>query len=220
MSNNTINTNNSPCFMTSDNTIYILGDFNLTNMGAIIGRLGTYIYNTMPTKPVYTAQGQIESPYSINHSEEQPVIDIFIDSCGGDTIILQDLTALLNIAKLRGAIIRTTVLSCAYSSGSMLAIQGTPGFRIMANHAKHLIHFGSMRFGGSSEAQVKKEEKNARRYKENGQKLYSTYTQLSQKTIQKLCSNEGDFLIAEQCLENGLCDWIIGEQGKLIGRTR
>ena len=218
--NDTINTNNSSCFMTNDNTIYVLGDFTLANMGAILGRLGTYIYNRMPTAPIYTLDTKIESPYSINNSDNRPVIDIFIDSPGGETRLLQDLTTLLNIAKLRGAIIRTTVLSCAFSCGSMLAIQGTPGFRIMAEHARHLVHFGSMRFGGSSETQLKSEEKNARSYKDFSQSLYSSYTKMPEKMIKKLCSAEGDFLDTSQCLEHSLCDWIIGEHGQLKGRTK
>ena len=218
-SNDMINDSRSTCYMMGDSAFYILDEFSLKNMGEIIGQLGNLI-KKLPTAPVYdSAKIQITSPYDTSHINN-PIIDIFIDSNGGATRILQDITTLLNIAKSRGAIIRTTVLSSAYSCGSLLAIQGTPGFRIMAAHAKHLVHFGSMRFGGASETQIQKEEKNAKHQKQFSKDLYSTYTKMPPKTIQKLCSGEGDFLGAEQCLENGLCDWIIGEHGKLIGRTR
>lgn len=214
-----INASRSPCYMIGDRTLHIYGDFNQTNMTELIGRLSYNIHNTIPVAPVYDISTKIDSPYNIDNSQH-PIIDIFIDSNGGDTRMLQNLTTLLNIAKMRGAIVRTTVLSRAYSCGSMLAIQGTPGFRIMPEYGTHMIHFGSSSVSGSSETELEKRLKNSKLLKAYNQKLYSTYTKMTEQEIEQLCSTEGDYLDAKRCKRLGLCDWIVDLNSKLIIDTK
>ena len=211
-----INPNNSLNYTSNDNCIYILGDFERKSMGDLIGNISTMI-RQLPTEPMYKAHEQIVCPYD-EFAVNNPIIDIFIDSNGGDTNMLNDISTLLNIAKMRGAIIRTTVLSRAYSCGSLLAIQGTPGFRIMSQNAEHMIHFGSFGVHADSEKMAKHVLENTLRKKEMTHDKYKTYTNMSSKDIKRLTKSEGEFWDAQKCLNNGLCDWIIGENGKLIGR--
>lgn len=211
-----INPNKSPNYISDDNSIYILGDFEHKTMSELIGHISTMI-RQLPTEPIYKANQKIVSPYDA-FAVSNPIIDIFIDSNGGDTNMLNDISTLLNIAKMRGAIIRTTVLSRAYSCGSLLAIQGTPGFRIMSHCAQHMIHFGSFGVQADSEKMAKHILENALRKKEITHDRYKTYTKMSPKDIKRLTTSEGEYWDAQKCLNNGLCDWIIGENGKLIGR--
>lgn len=205
-------------YVSLNGSIYILGDFDRKSMNELIGHISNMIQE-LPITPKYAAKGTITSPYDTT-GIKNPIIDIYIDSNGGDTNMLRDISTLLNIAKSRGAIIRTTVLSRAYSCGSMLAIQGTPGFRIMSTDATHLIHFGSINMLAQSEQMLDHLAAHNKEIKKQTHSKYATYTKLPKKEIQRLTTTEGEFLNAQKCLEYGLCDWLIGENGVLTGRTR
>lgn len=69
-----------------------------------------------------------------------------------------------------------------------------------------------------SEKMAKHILENALRKKEITHDKYKTYTKMSPKDIKRLTTSEGEYWDAQKCLNNGLCDWIIGENGKLIGR--
>ncbi len=214
----TLNASHSNSYMCENNAIYILSTFNLRNMGELIGHLGNTVHSFKPM-PQWDTSTVIKSPYDISNIKN-PIIDVFIDSCGGEEHVLSNIMALLNIAKHRGAIIRTTVLSCAYSCGSMLAIQGTPGFRIMSHTGEHLIHYGTAYANIESEEDITRKIKRIAINKEKLQSTYLAHTNMSNKQLKSYMNNEYGFLGAPKCLEMGLCDWIIGENGILIGRTR
>lgn len=211
-----INPNRSLNYVSDDRSIYILGSFDRDTMGDLIGQISTMI-QSLPPEPIYKADKKIVSPYDIS-AVSNPIIDIFIDSTGGDTNMLNNISTLLNIAKMNGAIIRTTVLSRAYSCGSLLAIQGTPGFRIMSHRAQHMIHFGSLGIQADSERMAKHVLENTLRKKEITHDKYKIHTKMSPKDLKRLTAAEGEYWDAQKCLNNGLCDWIIGENGILIGR--
>lgn len=202
-------------YIMEDNSIYILDDFELNSMNELIGNLSAMI-RELPVVPIYESKSTIISPY--NTTDKNPIIDIFIDSNGGSTRVLRDISTLLNYAKARGAIIRTTVLSCAYSCGSLLAIQGTPGFRIMAHDAEHMIHFGSSSIYAESQQMMEHLMERSLNNKKIVNKKYETYTKLPKDKIEELTTTEGRFLTAEECLKYNLCDWILGENGQLTGR--
>jgi len=61
----------------------------------------------LPQKPIYEISTKITSPYDID-DPERPVLDIIINSNGGDAEILKSMYTILDIAKARGAIVRTT----------------------------------------------------------------------------------------------------------------
>lgn len=211
-----INKSRSQNYIMNDRSIYILDKFKADTMNELIGNISAMI-RELPATPIYKSSTEIISPYE-TRDIKNPIIDIFIDSNGGDVNMLNNLSTLLNFAKARGAIIRTTVLSCAYSCGSLLAIQGTPGFRIMSYTAEHMIHFGSLGIYAESEKMAVHLINRSFEKKALSQKKYKTYTKIPHNKIEELSTTEGEFWDAKKCLEYSLCDWILGENGKLFGR--
>ncbi len=217
MPGNIINTSRSNSFI-NQNQIYILGDFSSKEMNELTGNLGDLIFELQPM-PAYRSSGTITSPYDTKNIKN-PIIDIFINSTGGDISALQNLSTLLNIAKFRGAIIRTTVLARAFSCGSLLAIQGTPGFRIMAHDARHLVHFGSATLSISNPDDLEPRAQQIAAFKEIINEKYKTYAKIPKKQLNTMRRCESGYLTAPECLKYGLCDWIIGERGKLINNIK
>lgn len=206
--------------------IYITGRFDYENTTELIGNLGAIVAN-LPQKPIYTQKSEIVSPYDIDKKnpytdEDMPtIIDIFIDSNGGDTHVLHDLSTLLSMAKMRGAIIRTTVMSAAYSCGSLLAIQGTPGYRIMSQNAEHLVHYGRITTDVYSTAHEELATQEINLHKERLFSKYERYTNIPKRILNEAKRNRIDKILdAQKCLEYGICDWILNENGTLQGRRR
>lgn len=201
----------------SDNKVFILDDFSSKSCSELIGNLTDMVFS-LPQNTIYQANTQIISPYDISDNKH-PIIDVFINSNGGDGNILDSIVALLSIAKLNGAIIRTTVLGKAYSCGSLLAITGTPGYRIMYSHAKHHIHFGRHAFGVTKESEIDMAANNLKQETAAKQQMYLDHTKLKAKDLKKIQSNEQGYLNAEKCLEHGLCDWILTTDGIFINKN-
>lgn len=214
---NAINSSQSMNYII-DNQVYILGDFNDEDMNEMIGELSNIILK-LPQMPKLDTSIKIVSPYDID-TPERPVLDFFIDSCGGYVHMLNDISTLMNIAKYKGTIIRTTVLSNAFSCGSLLAIQGTPGYRLMSHDAQHLVHFGQNVVQVSTEKEIPERTRHIRENKRALLSKYKTYTAISDEELTKYKNCETGFLNAKKCLRLQFCDWIIGENGVLTGRKR
>lgn len=202
----------------SDNSIFILDKFSADTSNELIGNL-TNMVMSIPNQPIYQIGGKIESPYELKDIN-RPVIDVYINSNGGYDHILDSIVMLLGIAKSRGAIIRTTVLSRASSCGSLLAISGTPGYRIMFSQAYHFIHFGQHCINAGKEDEIEQATKHIKETSANKQNMYLQHTNLTPKELKKLQSNEQGFMNAKACLDKGLCDWIVTDFGDIIGHTR
>ena len=100
-----------------DKQVFILGGFNPQDTNQMIGDLAKMV-QSLPTHPIYSTKHEQTSPYDTKDIIN-PIIDIYINSNGGDVSILHSISTLLGIAKNRGAIIRTTVLGKAASCGSL-----------------------------------------------------------------------------------------------------
>lgn len=191
-------------------SVFILDDFKSSTTNEMIGDLSELVMNLEP-RDKYTLNTALKSPYEID-TQKYNVIDVFINSNGGNVDILNSITTLLGIAKSKNAIIRTTVCSKAYSCGSALAIIGTPGFRIMYSNAYHLIHFGSMCRTAKLESEIESVANNMKENHVNWNNLYLNNTKISQKELKKLMTKDS-FISANQALKLSFCDWIINEQG-------
>lgn len=200
----------------SENSIFILDDFSSQKSNELISNLSEMVLH-IPPAPIYQIGAHIESPYAPN-PDGRPIIDVFINSCGGDGKILDSIVALLGIAKSKGAIIRTTVLGNASSCGSLLAIIGTHGYRIMYSQANHFIHFGTHRTSIKKAEEIELAAKHIQNESQNKINMYLQHTNLTAKELKKLQSNEFGYMTAQQCLSKGLCDWIITDFGDIIGR--
>ena len=72
------------------------------------------------------------------------VVNLFINSYGGNADIANHMVSLIEIAKSHDVTVRTIVTGAAYSAGSYVAVTGTPGERYIARHASHLVHYGTI----------------------------------------------------------------------------
>lgn len=202
----------------SDNKVFILGGFYAEETNEMIGDLTDMVMN-LPLETKYMQSATLASPYD-TYGLKNPIIDVLINSNGGETSILKSISTLLSIAKNRGAIIRTTVLGKAHSCGSMLAIQGTPGFRIMYEYAQHLIHFGSIGLTAQKEDEIEAIKKRMKTFSDTAKKIYTVNTNLTEKNVQNLMRIEHNLKDANWCLQHNLCDWIIDSNGNFRGRSR
>jgi len=162
---------------------------------------------------------QLTSPYDID-KKNCSVLDIYLDSKGGDTHVLRQITSILALAKNKGAIVRTHVYGVVYSSASILATYGTCGYRIMGENAFHFIHFGSAYMSAHKTSEIAKIAKHMKTIKQQDREAYLKNTQLTSKQLDKLQSDEMGYLDAKQCLKYGLCDWILMNDGRYISRSK
>lgn len=203
-----------------------------------------YLVDSLPIPTRHPQEKTLKTPYNLDPIK-QPVIDVYINSTGGDISITESILHLLAIAKMNGTIIRTTVLGLAFNSASLLAINGTPGFRIMNSHAQHRINFDNrsqlnktpgfratntpaqhkMRINSQSiNIETESEFLQSTEYLKQRDKLtmdlYLKNTYLKPQEIESLRKNKLGFIPAEECLNKGICDWVMTPQGTLIkGKT-
>lgn len=197
-----------------NNSVYILNSFSADATNEMLGDLAELVNNLTPC-PAYKTNTKLTSPYDIDTSKN-PVIDVYINSNGGDIPILHAISTLLSIAKSKGAIIRTTVMGKAYSCGSMLAIQGTPGFRIMYSKAFNLVHFGTRNTKISLESEIDASQKYLKNMNNGVNSLYLEHTKITESKLNQLMKHDYSFLTAEKCLKLGICDWIIDDKGNIL----
>ena len=197
------------------NSVFILDEFRSSTTNEMIGDLSDLVMKLEP-RDEYKGIVTLKSPYDIDTSTYN-VIDVFINSNGGDITILNSISTLLGIAKSKGAIIRTTVCGKAYSCGSALAITGTPGFRIMYANAYHLVHFGSQTRTAKQESEIESVVTNMKEHHANWNNLYLNNTNISQKELKKLMSKDS-YIPANNALKLSFCDWIINEKGLIRGK--
>ncbi len=203
------------------NKIFILDKLEKQTTAELLGHLSNMV-DSLRWGPVFTEtelfaeSAKLANPYNLP-SEYPPVIDIYINSCGGDNTILSSITSLLNLARAKGAIIRTNVIGMACSCASMLAVQGTPNFRIMYDTSYHMIHFGTSRMTAERTNEIEYAAKSAKRIREKCAQIYINNTAISPKKLQKYYTTEGSGnLSAEECLKLGICDWMVSPQGIFI----
>ena len=201
-----------------DKQVFILGGFDPQETNQMIGELAKMV-QSLPIHPIYNTKHEQTSPYDTKDIIN-PIIDIYINSNGGDASILHSISALLSIARSRGAIIRTTVLCKATSCGSLLAVQGTPGFRIMNEYATHMIHFGASRVRVEKEDEIKLATKYMQQTHKKMEDIYLKHTGLTQAQLKKIMKNEHGHLFPDECLQHNICDWVIDTFGNIRGKTR
>ena len=110
-------------------TSFVISDMEQETTSDLITGLFALV-NRMEVARPFSQKYKITSPYNLQN-KENIVLDFYIDSKGGDTNVLRQLSGILALAKTKGMIVRTHVYGTVYSSASILAIQGTKGYRIM-----------------------------------------------------------------------------------------
>lgn len=185
----------------------------------MVGNLSQIISQLPISQPIETMSTRIVSPYDI--SPDIFVFNVIINSPGGEFSAYKSVASMFALAKSRGAIVRTHNIAQANSAASLLAVQGTPGYRIMSESAYNFVHYGNSRIGGSRENELEIAAKNSIKDRKQIFAIYEKYTKLTAKELEKYKSVESSGqLFAKQCLAKHLCDWILTSDGQLIGRNR
>lgn len=140
-------------------------------------------------------------------SEEDPRIDLYINSIGGNLYLLQHLVELVEAAKNLDINVRTMVMSMAFSSGSLLAITGSE--RYISKSAEHMIHYGTGGYASANPSQI--EVHNARLLREFnwGYEHYKKYADIP--NLKKKMSKDNYYITADKCIEWGLADFYMDE---------
>lgn len=199
------------------NKVFILDEINKTSTAELIGNLST-IVDGLKWNPVFDfATALVENPYSF-HIDEHPIIDVYINSPGGQLNQTKAIMTLLNLARARGAIIRTTNMGRASSCASLIAIQGTPKFRIMYDQAYNMIHYGQSTYTVDKADEIDRANKFEKDKHKNFNEPYLKYTKLTEAELKKLYKTEYGYLNAQKCLEKNICDWILTTNGRFITR--
>jgi ATP-dependent protease ClpP protease subunit len=165
-------------FASSDYKIFIMDKFKQEKCAELIANLYSMI-DSATAHPMLDTHYQTKSPYEL--PKNNPIaLDVYLNSGGGDFDVLSQLSSLFGLAKSKGIIIRTYVPAYAGSCASMLAIQGTPGYRIMGENAQHLVHYGRTVNEVNLETEVDKAYQDMKNHANATQKLYLQYTTISE----------------------------------------
>lgn len=149
-----------------------------------------------------------------------PVLNVWINSGGGKVLVMQSILTLFNMASAKGTIIKTYNLASASSSASMIAISGTPGYRYMAENAYNYIHFGRYSADTAHTDEIDILTNNLKIFDKTTRLMYLNNTKLTNKELTRYYNTEGaGRLYADQCLQKGLCDWVITNDGRFVNNV-
>lgn len=199
------------------NAIFLYDSLQRENTAEMIGDLA-HMVNKMPFASNYDYNTPIESPYYLNTNT--PVIDVFINSPGGKIYIMNTIMTFLNIARNKGAIIRTTVTGFAASCASMIAIQGTAGFRIMYDKAYNGIHYGNSDISVRANGEIDLAANNEKKCRQIQKDIYKKFTNMTDTEINACMKVEHHVYSAKECLEKNICDWVLTDAGRFIQRNK
>jgi len=149
-----------------------------------------------------------------NKDEEKKSINFFFNSPGGNISILLSIQYLMDMAKGYNILIPTNVCGRASSAASLLAIQGTPGHRMMGEYTQHFVHFGQTSQAVSKESEIAKTTAQFKRHRDIIKKIYLRHTKIKENQLNKLIEDEMGYLDANACLRLGFCDSILLSDGK------
>lgn len=149
-----------------------------------------------------------------------PVLNVWINSGGGKISVMQSILTLFNMASAKGTIIKTYNIASASSSASMIAISGTPGYRYMAENAYNYIHFGRYSADTAHTDEIDILTNDLKIFDKTTRLMYLNNTKLTNKELTRYYNTEGaGRLYADQCLQKGLCDWVITNDGRFVNNV-
>ena len=213
-----MNRNNELNFAATDFKVYIMDKFDQEKCAEAIANMYSMIDSVTP-KTKYHGDYKMKSPYEL--PKQNPVaLDVFINSGGGSFDVLGQFSSLFALAKNKGMIVRTFVPAYAGSSASMLAIQGTPGYRIMGENGQHFVHFGCTTNKVAKESEIDKAYLDMKNHAAASEKIYLSNTHISKEQLKELRMDEYGYLSAKECLHLGFCDWILLNNGKFISKSK
>jgi len=225
-----------------DNNVFILTNINAETTNGLIIQLTQWL-NNLPfqkrddtfykTQKIKTstdstvfiinakqAEDTLYKPTEII-PEHIPVLNVYINSNGGNHSQTFSLLSLFDQARAKGAIIRTHNIAHADSCASMIAVSGTKGYRYMAQHAYQVIHYGTSTTTMKHPSELDYINIDFNRAIDTTSAIYLNRTNLKKDEINQYYNIEGSGLLnAEQCLEKGICDWVITNDGRFVNDVK
>lgn len=199
-----------------DNNIYLLTQITPESTNGLIMQLTRWV-NALPIiKPSENSKWKIYPPYEAVPNET-PVLNAWINSGGGNVIQTKSILNMFHMASARGAIIKTYNIGRASSCASMIAVSGTHGYRYMGESSYNMIHYGNSRYeiNHPEEREYCIQDNNI--HLNNMYNEYKRNTKLTDKELEEYFKIEGSGqLYATQCLDKGLCDWVITNDGRFV----
>ncbi len=161
----------------------------------------------------------IYTPYD-EMPEHIPVLNVYLNSPGGGTALMKSILSMFNIASAKGAIIRTYNIGRANSCASMIAVSGTRGYRYMSENAQNFIHWGESRPVVNHPDEVEYAKKDLDNEIGLTSDIYLNNSNLTKEELSQFYNIEGSGrLFADQCLEKGLCDWVVTNDGRYVNKV-
>lgn len=136
------------------------------------------------------------------------LIEMFINSPGGDFYTALSIMNVLELAKMKGLTINTYVTGEAASAASMLALMGDN--RYIYKYARHMIHFGSCFQEINKQTEIKKATFDAELFHKICLEIYTTKTSMKESFVEKLMEDEYGYMNAKECLKYKIATEIIG----------
>lgn len=145
--------------------------------------------------------------YNLITDNNIPAITLYIHSNGG---YCNALLPLFDLIKKSNKIISTIVMGKAYSSGAMLALAGTKGYRYAHKHSEILLHEVASSIPNEKNSQIQEEAKNIDRTNKIMKELVKQNSKMKVKDLDKYFnSNKDIFIDSNQALKYGIIDKII-----------
>ena len=202
----------------SGRKIFLLDSIDTETCAELIGNISNMV-DELHWRPeaIGINLGPIPNPYSLPKNAPQ-VIDICIDSPGGQLSVNKSIMSLLNLARAKDTIIRTFITGNASSCASLIAVQGTPGFRIMYEQSYNLIHYGRCVYSVTNPIEIDKAAKYEKEMRDSFFAPYLQYTNITKRELLKYQLTEYSQISAYDCPDKKMCEWILTSQGTFINR--
>ena len=197
-----------------DNNVYLLTGINPETTNGLIMQLTRWV-NALPVISPRQHE-KIYSPYEVIPNDI-PVLNVWINCCGGNSVQTESILNMFHMASAHGTIIKTYNIGRASSSASMIAVSGTHGYRYMGEDTFNMIHYGNSRYEIDHPEENQFNNINFKRHLKGMYNLYQQNTRLTRKELQKYFATEcAGQLYSDQCLERGICDWVITNDGRFV----
>lgn len=138
------------------------------------------------------------------------MIEIHINSRGGDAALCMHILSLVELAKAKGIKVRTIVMDRAYSAGSVIAVAGTAGERYISQNAEYCLHYGT--HPGWDEHTPLQTERNAEHKKRFFAKLKGVYERYCKiPNLEEQLKDDSFFVTAAEGIKWNLADKYVEE---------
>lgn len=138
--------------------------------------------------------------------DAEPSIEVWINSMGGDAHRAFGLVELMEWAKAGGVRVNTIVLAEAASSGSIVAVAGTPGYRRCTRSSLYMMHYGEVDVTANTPVQLQRANDVYQQHFSHITSHYAKHSHLNEKQLKSKMVTDSWHLNAEEAITLGFAD--------------